>query len=65
MLKWLLTLLVAVAVVGLFMPRLMTWLRLGRLPGDITLRVCGRTYIFPFATALLLSLLAAAIGRLL
>lgn len=64
MIKWLLTLFIAVAVLAIVMPRLMTWLRLGRLPGDITVRVRGRTYLFPFATTLLLSLLAVAIGRL-
>ncbi len=64
MIKWLLTLFIAVAAAAIVMPRLMTWLRLGRLPGDIAVRVRGRTYLFPFATALVLSLLAVAIGRL-
>jgi hypothetical protein len=64
MIKWLLTLFIAVAVAAIVMPRLMALLRLGRLPGDITVRLRGRTYIFPFATALVLSLLAIAIGRL-
>ena len=63
MLKWLITLVAAVIVVGLLQPRLMTWLRLGRLPGDLRLRVRGRDYVFPFASALLWSLLATMILR--
>lgn len=62
--KWLLALAVTVVVAGVAAPRLMRWLRLGRLPGDVTLRLRGREYHLPFATTLVLSLLATALFRL-
>ncbi len=65
MLKWLIVLLAAVFVVGLLQPRLARLLRLGRLPGDLRLRLRGRDYVFPFASAILLSLVAGLVGRLL
>lgn len=65
MLKWLIALFVTVFIAGFCLPRLTALLRLGRLPGDVRLRWRGRDYIFPFATALLLSLLATLILRLL
>lgn len=65
MLKWLIALLAAVFVVGLMQPRLAAWLRLGRLPGDLRLRFRGREYVFPFVSALLLSLVATLILRML
>lgn len=64
MMKWLLTLFVALLVLTLCTP----WLRkfgLGRLPGDITLRRNGRVYYLPFATTALLSLALTLIGRFL
>ncbi|MFA6310985.1 MAG: DUF2905 domain-containing protein [Sterolibacterium sp.] len=65
MFKWLLALFVTVFVAGVCLPRLTALLRLGRLPGDLRLRWRGRDYVFPFATAVLLSLLASLILRLL
>ena len=64
MLKWLLTLVVALAVLTALSP----WLArhgLGRLPGDITVRVRGRNYYFPVTTTILLSLALTLIARLL
>ncbi|MEK7435632.1 MAG: DUF2905 domain-containing protein [Pseudomonadota bacterium] len=63
MLKWILTLLVALSVLTLCTP----WLRklgLGRLPGDITLRHKGRDYYLPFTTTILLSVALTLLGRL-
>ena len=63
MLKWILTLLIALAVLTLCTP----WLRkygLGRLPGDITLRHKGRDYYLPFTSTVLLSLALTLIARL-
>jgi hypothetical protein len=63
MLKWLLTLLIALVVLTLCT----TWLRkfgLGRLPGDISLRYKGRSYYLPFASTVLLSLLLTLLARL-
>ena len=64
MLKWLVTLAVALAVLTVLSPWLAR-LGLGRLPGDVKLRVKGRDYILPFTTTLLLSLALTAIARLL
>jgi len=65
MLKWALALFIAVFVLGCLQPELASRLRLGRLPGDVRMRLRGREYFFPFATTLLLSLLLALLGRLL
>lgn len=63
MLKWLLTIFVALVVLTAATP----WLRrfgLGRLPGDVTVRVGGREVYLPFTTTLLLSLVLTLLGRL-
>jgi hypothetical protein len=63
-LKWLLTLFVALAVLSAVQP----WfsrLGLGRLPGDLKVPLRGRTYYIPFASTVVLSLLVYLIGRLL
>ncbi|MDO8787270.1 MAG: DUF2905 domain-containing protein [Sulfuritalea sp.] len=65
MLKWLIVLVAAVFIVGLLQPRLARLLQLGRLPGDLRLRLRGKDYVFPFASAVLLSLVAGLIGWLL
>ena len=60
MLKWLLTLVIAVLAMGAFNP----WLRrmgLGRMPGDITIERGGRQYFFPIGSTVMLSLLASLI----
>ena len=63
MLKWILTLIVAVAVLSLWAPRLGKY-SLGHLPGDITLRRNGKDYYLPFTTTILLSLALTLLGRL-
>ena len=63
MLKWLLTLMLALVVLTLCTP----WLRkygLGRLPGDISLCYKGRSYYLPFTTTILLSLALTLLARL-
>ena len=55
MLKWLLTLFVALAVLSAVQP----WfsrLGLGRLPGDLKVPLRGRIYYIPFASTVVLSL---------
>ncbi|MBI2319176.1 MAG: DUF2905 domain-containing protein [Betaproteobacteria bacterium] len=64
MLKWLLTLVVALVVLTAISP----WLArrgLGRLPGDLSVRYRGRTYYLPFTTTLVLSLALTLLARLL
>ncbi|HEX4763531.1 MAG TPA: DUF2905 domain-containing protein [Usitatibacter sp.] len=63
MLKWLLVIVVGIAVISLATP----WLSrhgLGRLPGDITVRWRGRLVYLPITTTILLSLLLTLFGRL-
>ncbi len=63
MLKWALVLAVAVVVLSGAAP----WLArrgLGRLPGDVVVRVRGRSYYLPFTSTLLISLVLTLIARL-
>ena len=62
-LKWLLGVALLVLVGGLLKPGTAKRLRLGRLPGDLAFRFRGREYHFPFATTVLLSLVAWLIVR--
>ena len=64
MLKWLVTLVIALLLLGALSP----WLRrlgFGRLPGDITIERNGRQYAFPVGSTIMLSLLATLIFWLL
>jgi len=63
MLKWLLTLVVALVVLTAVSPWLAR-LGLGRLPGDMTVRMRGRLYSLPFTSTILLSLLLALLSHL-
>lgn len=65
MLKWFLTLALGVILLGLFLPRQPG--RPGRrgLPGDVSLRIRGRDYFFPFGSTLVFSALLALLSRLL
>jgi quinol-cytochrome oxidoreductase complex cytochrome b subunit len=66
MMKWLVTLVLALLVLGMFTP----WLNrmgLGRLPGDIRIKRKRGVFYFPFTSvivsSLLLSLIAHLLGR--
>jgi hypothetical protein len=63
-LKWIVTLLVALVVLTALSP-LLARLGLGRLPGDVALRVKGRDYALPFTTTILLSLALTLLAWLL
>jgi hypothetical protein len=63
MIKWLLTILISLAVLAAATPWLQR-LGIGRLPGDVKLNVRGRDYFLPFASTLLLCIVAWAVGRL-
>ena len=55
MFRWLLTIFIALVVFSAALP----WLEklgVGRLPGDLRLRLFGKTYLLPFASTILLSL---------
>jgi hypothetical protein len=64
MVKWLITLLVALFVLSLVAPRLSRY-GLGRLPGDLRIPLRGRMYYVPFATTVLLSLVIWGMSKLL
>jgi hypothetical protein len=64
MLKWIVTLLVALVVLTALSP-LLARFGLGRLPGDVSVRVKGRDYALPFTTTILLSLALMLLARLL
>jgi hypothetical protein len=61
MLKWLLTLIVALVLLSALTP----WLRrfgFGRLPGDIRFKRDGKDYSVPIASTVLLSMLLSALA---
>jgi hypothetical protein len=64
MIRWLLTTFVAVTILSGCWP----WLRklgVGRLPGDVIVRLAGRSYCIPLMSTLLLSLLGSLLARML
>jgi hypothetical protein len=63
-LKWLLTLAVALVVLSAVSPWLARRFGLGRLPGDLVVRIRGREVYVPFTTTILLSLALTALSRL-
>jgi hypothetical protein len=63
MIKWLVTLFIALFVFSALRP-IMHRIGIGRLPGDFRVTVKGRRYEIPLASTVLLSLIAFLIGRL-
>ena len=63
MLKWLVTLAVALIVLTAMSPWLAR-LGIGRLPGDVTVRVRERDYYVPFTTTIVLSIALTLLARL-
>lgn len=64
MIRWVLTIFIALVVLGAALP----WLEklgIGRLPGDVRFTLFGKQFFLPFASTLLLSLVAVGVGRLL
>ncbi|MBW7923641.1 MAG: DUF2905 domain-containing protein [Burkholderiaceae bacterium] len=64
MIKWLLVVVVALALFSGLMPLLRRF-GIGRLPGDFEFRAFGREWSIPITSTVLLSLLAALLSRLL
>jgi hypothetical protein len=62
MTKWLLTFVIASVVLSVLVPRLKRF-GIGRLPGDINIKLRGTDYTFPFGTVALFALLFWLIGR--
>ncbi|KDP85093.1 DUF2905 domain-containing protein [Cupriavidus basilensis] len=64
MLRWTFTIFLAVIVLSAALPWLQK-LGLGRLPGDLRFRLFGREIVLPFASTILLSMVALLVGKLL
>ncbi len=62
MIKWLITVVLALILFAGLSP-LLRRMGLGRLPGDIQLRLRGKDYSLPIASTVLLSLLAMLVAR--
>lgn len=63
MIRWLLTTFIAVAILSGSWP----WLKkigIGRMPGDVTLKIGGREYPFPFMSTLVVSMVLSLLVRL-
>jgi hypothetical protein len=63
MLKWILTLVIAIFLLGILAPHVARLIRFGKLPGDIAFRFRGRTYYLPFTTTLLFSIVLLVVSR--
>ncbi len=64
MLKWFLTLVIALVILTAVSPFFARF-GLGRLPGDVTVRYKGRNYYLPFTTTILLSIALMLLVRFL
>lgn len=62
MIKWLITVVVALILFAGLMP-LLRRLGIGRLPGDFQFRMGGKEYNLPLASTILLSLIAMGVAR--
>lgn len=63
LLRWVLTIFIAVVVFSSLLP----WLEklgIGRLPGDVRFKLFGRNFSFPFASTILISLFVLLLARI-
>ena len=64
MFRWLIVVFLALVLINGFTPWLQK-LGFGKLPGDLRFRIFGREFFIPLTTTIILSLVAAAIARIL
>jgi len=64
MLKWILTLVIAIFLLGIITPHLARFIRFGKLPGDLAVRWRGQQYFFPVASTLIFSLVLWLLTRI-
>jgi Protein of unknown function (DUF2905) len=64
MIRWLIVILLALIVLNGVTPWLQK-LGFGHLPGDVRFKIFGREIFLPFATTIILSLVAAGISKFL
>lgn len=62
MIRWLIVVFLALILINGFTPWLQK-LGFGRLPGDFRFKIFGREFFIPLTTTIVLSLLAAAIAK--
>ncbi len=63
MIRWMIVIFLALLLISWFTP-LLRKLGFGKLPGDFRFRAFGREWFLPFATTVVLSLVASLIGYL-
>ncbi|HET7794907.1 MAG TPA: DUF2905 domain-containing protein [Rhizobacter sp.] len=63
-LRWLLVIFIALLLFS-FLHKWLEKIGLGRLPGDLRFKLFGREFFIPFASSVLLSLVAMGISKLL
>ncbi|QHE84230.1 DUF2905 domain-containing protein [Hydrogenophaga sp. BPS33] len=63
MIRWMIVIFLALLLISWFTP-LLRKLGFGRLPGDFRFKAFGREWFLPFATTVLLSMVASLIGYL-
>ena len=63
MIRWMIVIFLALLLISWFTP-LLQRLGLGRLPGDVRFKAFGREWNLPFASTILLSMVATLIGYL-
>lgn len=63
MIRWFLVVFLALMLISWLSP-LLQRLGFGKLPGDLRFKLFGREWFVPLASTMLLSMLAAAIARL-
>ena len=62
MIRWLIIIFLALLIIN-GLSNLLERIGLGRLPGDFRFRVLGREIFLPFASTILLSVIAALIAK--
>ncbi|NCN69870.1 MAG: DUF2905 domain-containing protein [Rhodoferax sp.] len=64
MFRWLIVVLLALILINGFTPWLQK-LGFGKLPGDLRFKLFGKEFFIPLTTTIILSMVAAAISKLL
>ena len=64
MIRWIIVIFLALMLISWFTP-LLQKLGFGKLPGDLRFRLFGREFVIPLTTTIVLSLVCAALAKLL
>ena len=64
MIRWIIVIFLALMLINWFSP-LMQRMGFGKLPGDLRFKLFGREFFVPLTTTILLSLVCAALAKLL